>query len=132
MAATNSLSALLSDFGTRVNDMEERLKLMRDRLTILDQTFLKQNQRLVKEVKDINQDISKLRDHIDKIESAVRHVISESQEFAHKEEVAFVEKFIKNWEPMNFATIDDVKEMISKARGKGKISSKDKIIHVED
>ncbi|MEM4703149.1 MAG: hypothetical protein QXP53_01555 [Candidatus Pacearchaeota archaeon] len=119
--SSNALSALLSDFSTRVNDLEERIKLMHDRITILDQTLLKQNQRTIQEIKAIQDEISSLKGKIDKVEEATQHIISESQEFARKEELATFEKFMKMWEPMNFATLDDVKEMInrSKIRKKG-------------
>lgn len=126
----NVIAALLSDFNTRVNDLEERIKLMHDRITILDQTLLKQNQRIMQEIKILNEEISKLKDKIDSLEEAVNHIISESQEFARKEELVTLEKFMKFWEPMNFATLDDVRKMIEGK--KVKKESKDKIIEVED
>jgi len=129
----NAISALLSDFSTRVNDLEERIKLMRDRIVILDQTLLKQNERVLKEIKNVKEDISDLKNKLEKVEEATEHIVSESDEFARKEELLVFDKFLKMWEPMNFATIDDVKEMINEAmRGRKSRDSKEKIIPVEE
>ncbi len=124
----NALSALLSDFTTRVNDLEERIKLVHDRVSILDQTLLRQNDRLIKEVKSMKEDITELKNKIDKFDEVSEHIVSESEEFARKEELAVFEKFMKLWEPMKFATLDDVREMIQSEKKK----SKDRIIPVED
>jgi hypothetical protein len=43
-----------------------------------------------------------------------------------------LDKYMKNWQPMKFATIDDVKKIISDAMKNKKVSSKDKVIPVED
>ncbi len=125
---TNALAAMLSDFTTRVNDLEERIKLVHDRVSILDQTLLRQNDRLIKEVKSMKDDITELKNKIDKFDEVTEHIVSESEEFARKEELAVFEKFMKLWEPMKFATLDDVREMIQSEKRK----SKDKIIPVED
>ncbi|MCS7134275.1 MAG: hypothetical protein NZ889_00225 [Candidatus Pacearchaeota archaeon] len=114
----NSIAALLSDFTIRINDLEERLKIMHERITILDQTLLKQNQKIIQEIKSIKEEISELKGKIDKVEETIDHIISESQEFARKEEILAIERFMKTWEPMNFATIDDVKEMLKEIRKK--------------
>lgn len=127
----NAIAALLNDFSTRANDLEERIKLMHDRVTILDQTLLKQNQRILQELKALGEEISELRNRMDKLEEATQHIISESQEFARKEELATCEKFMKMWEPMNFATLDDVREMLKGKKVKHE-TSKDKIIEVEE
>ncbi|MEM2089550.1 MAG: hypothetical protein QXL88_00435 [Candidatus Pacearchaeota archaeon] len=123
----NTIAALLSDFSTRISDLEERIKLMHDRISILDQTMLKQNQRVMQELKLINEEISVLKEKVDKLEEAVQHIISESQEFARKEELMTIEKFMKMWEPMNFATLDDVRKMIKEMK-----RDKDRIIKVEE
>jgi predicted nucleic acid-binding Zn-ribbon protein len=125
----NALAAMLSDFTTRVNDLEQRIKLVHDRVSILDQTLLRQNDRLIKEIKSMKDDITELKNKVEKFDDVTEHIVSESEEFARKEELAVFEKFMKMWEPMNFATLDDVKEML---QGIERKKSKDKIIPVEE
>lgn len=118
MPDVNAIAALLSDFTTRLNDVEERLKIMHERVTILDQTFLKQNQKVMQEIKTLDEEISEIKEKLEKIEEAIQHIMLESQEFARREELESIEKFIKMWEPMNFATLDDVREMLKKIKKK--------------
>ena len=123
-----AVSALLADFSTRMNDLEENMRLLKERMTILSQTILKQNDRLNKEVTFIKDDVSTLRDDIERLKEAVEHIVSESAELARKEELKVLENYMKMFEPMKYATEDDVKRIVSKMM-KGK---KGEIIEVEE
>ncbi len=123
-----AVSALLSDFSTRMNDLEENMRMLKERLTIVSQTVLKQNERLNKEMILVKDDISSLRNEIDRLKEAVEHIVNESSEMARKEELKVLERYMKMFEPMKFATEDDVKRIVGKMM-KGK---KDGIIEVEE
>lgn len=110
-----AVSALLSDFSTRMNDVEERIRLVKERLLTLSQTILKQNERLNKELIVIKEDMRKMRNEIDRLKDAVERVISESAEFARREELRILGRYMKMFEPLKFATMDDVKRIVKKA-----------------
>lgn len=123
-----AVSALLADFSTRMNDLEENMRLLKERLAVVSQTVLKQNDRLNKEIVVLKDDISGLRNDIDRLKEAVEHIVAESAELARKEELKVLERYMKMFEPLKFATEDDVKRIVSKMmKGKG-----EGIIEVEE
>jgi hypothetical protein len=111
----NAISALLAEFSTRINDMEERQRLLKERVLMLSRTLLKQGDKIGKEFSLIKEDLKLLTDNMDKMKDAINHIVSESSEFARREELKVVEKYMKLWEPLKYARIEDVKEMINKA-----------------
>lgn len=122
-----AISALLSDFSTRLNDIEEKMRLVKEKLLTLGQTFLKQNDRLNKEVVLIKEDISDIKNENDHIKEIVNHIVDETAEFARKDELQVLERYMKIFEPLKFATIDDVKRLIKKA-----LKEKKDIIPIEE
>jgi chromosome segregation ATPase len=123
-----AVSALLSDFSTRMNDLEEQNRTIKERLVVISQTLLKQNDKLNKEISALKEGMRELRDEIDRLKEAMEHIVSESSEFARREEIKVLERYMKMFEPLKFATEDDVKRIVSKM-----IRDKDKgIIPVEE
>ena len=114
----NAISALLAEFSTRLNDMEERQRLLKERVLMLSRTLLKQGEKSNKEMSLLKEDMKLIIENMDKIKDAIHHIINESSEFARKEELRVVEKYMKLWEPLNYARIEDVKDMINKAMKK--------------
>lgn len=128
----SSLSGVLSGFSTRISDLEERQSMITEKLSLISQTLLKNSERIGKEMQIISDDMSELRNEMDKLKENVQILIEQSGEFARKQELQVVEKYMKIWEPMKFATVDDVRKMLNDAVKNKKASSKDKIIPVEE
>ncbi len=110
-----AVSALLSDFSIRMNDLEERTRLLKDRLLMLSKTVLKNNGRFNKDLILIKDDITEIKNELDRLKDTADHLVTESSEFARRDELRIFERYIKMFEPLKFATIDDVKKLISKA-----------------
>lgn len=111
----NAISALLAEFSTRMNDLEERQNLLKERILMLSRTLLKHGEKTGKEMSLLKDDMKIIMDNMDKMKDAIHHIISESSEFARKEEMQVLEKYMKLWEPLNYARVEDVKDMINKA-----------------
>ncbi len=122
-----AISAFLSDFSTRVNDVEEKMRLIKEKLLTLGQTVLKQNDRLNKETILIKEDIRNIKNENDRLKEVVEHIVGETAEFARKSELQILERYMKIFEPLKFATMEDVKRLINKA-----LKEKKYIIPVED
>jgi len=122
------VAALLSDFSTRINDLEERNRMIKERVDVISQTLLKQGDKLNKEITALREELRTVRDDIDRIKEAVEHIVNESSEFARREELKVFERYIKMFEPLKYATEDDVKRIVAKMMK----NKDDKIIEVEE
>ena len=128
----SALSAMLSDINTRINDLEEKQNITTEKLSVLSQTLLNTAQRINKDNQIINEDLAAMKQALQKMRDTTNMMIEQSADFVRRQEVQMIEKYMKNWQPMKFATLEDVKKIVSEAIKNKKVSSKDKIINVED
>jgi vacuolar-type H+-ATPase subunit I/STV1 len=128
----NALSAMLSDINTRINDLEEKQNITTEKISMLSQTLLNTAQRLNKDSKLVNEDLTAMKQALQKMRDTTNMMIEQSGDFVRRQEVQMLDKYMKNWQPMKFATIEDVKKMISDAIKNKHVSSKDRIIKVEE
>jgi len=105
----------LTDLNTKFKDLEERHNLLKEKVLLLGQSFLKQQEHLNKEISVLKDELKESKLDIDRTKEAVQHIIRESSDFARKEELKTLERFMKIWEPLRFVKEEEVKRMISEA-----------------
>jgi len=110
-----TLSSILADFSTRMNDLEEKNRLLRERLMLVSQTVLKQSERVNKEIVLIKEDIRTLQNDFDRLKEVVDHIVRDSSDFARRDELKVLERYMKMFEPLKFTTTEEVKKLIKKA-----------------
>ncbi|MCL6500587.1 MAG: hypothetical protein K6T16_00950 [Candidatus Pacearchaeota archaeon] len=110
-----AVSALLAEFGTRINDMEEKIRGVYERLAAISQTLLKQGDRTNKEISVLRDEIRTLKNENDRLKEIGEHIMHESAEFARREELKVMERYMKLFEPLKFATLEDVRRIVNKA-----------------
>ena len=108
----------------RVRILESRYGLMRDRLFLINQNMINEYRRLTKEIKLINDDMKEIKHDINEIKNILRNVVNEMQNFATKDNVKMIEKYVTLWNPLNFVTENDVLRIIKERGGKHTIKEK--------
>lgn len=111
----NEVAALLSEFNTKISDLESRHELLRERTLGLGNSFIKTRDDLRKEINSLKDDIRNIKDAIEKIQENLRHILVEMENFTRREELQIFEKYMRLWEPLKFARVDEVKTMIDEA-----------------
>jgi len=109
---TNSIAGILTDINTKINDLDERNNIIKEKITLINQTFLKQNDRSNREFVSVKEELSNLRLEIDRLKEGVQHIISESLNFARKEELKTLEHYAKIFEPLKFVKNEEVRQII--------------------
>ena len=113
--AASSIAALLTDFSTKIKDLEERHNLLKEKVMLISQSFLKEEDRISKEFAIMKSDLRDIRLDMERLKEGIQHIIAESADFAREEELATVEKYMKIWEPLKFVKEEEVKRMIDEA-----------------
>jgi len=108
----NTIAALLNDFSTKIRDLEERHNLLKEKVLLLGQSFLKDGDRVNKELALMKSDIRDVKTEMERIKDGIQHIMAETADFARKEELALVEKYMKIWEPLKFVKEDDVERIV--------------------
>ena len=107
------ISALLNEFNTKIRDIEERHDMLKERLLLLSQSFLRHEERITKEFALMRDEFKESRLDLDRMKENLQSVIRDSAEFARRDELMVLEKYMKIWEPLKFVKEDDVKKMIN-------------------
>jgi len=111
----NEISGMLSEFNTKIVDLEGRYELLKERMLVSNESFIKTRDNLSKDIRVIKDDIREIRSDIDRIKEMVQHVIGDTAGFARKEELRILERYMKLWEPLKFVKAEEVKRMIDDA-----------------
>lgn len=108
----DSINSLLSEFGTRLNEIEEKQRLIKDRMLLIGENlistkedYLKQNFEIKKQLKQISLENKSLK-------QLVTRIINEMPNFAKRAELEILERQMKMFQPLEFARIKDVEEMV--------------------
>ncbi len=109
---TYSPEDILLDITSRVRGLEGKYNLLRDRVLIINNNMVEEYKKIITETKIINGDIKEIKSDIFKLKESIRHLIKETEIFARKDDVQFLEKYINLWNPMKFVTEEDVLKII--------------------
>lgn len=120
MAEVNAVSALLSDFASRVKALEERFNLSRERILLLTRNFVNRERELQKDMNLIQDENKDLRMDLKRLNGRIDGLLSQHEDFARKEELAVIEKYFKLFEPIKFVTSDEIEERVEKILSKKK------------
>ena len=105
---------LLSDFNTRLKDIDERNKLIRERVLLLGKNLISLRQENEDEIKIIRQENAQIKQDLDKLKKISNSLLTEFNKFVKREELALVERMLKDFQPLEFMRKQDVEELIEK------------------
>lgn len=134
----NQINLLLSDFNTRLRDIEDRNRVVKERVLLLGQNLISSRDEMAAEIEQLKKDNAQVKRDMEKVKNLVDNLVSETNKFVRKEEVILIEKMLKDFQPLEFARMKDVGEMIEqkfneKKAGKQTIKSEktDKVDETE-
>lgn len=103
---------LLSDFNTRLKDTDERNKLIRERVLLLGKNLISSRQENEDELKILKQENIQIKQDIEKLKKTSNSLLTEFNKFVKQEELALVERMLKDFQPLEFMRKKDVEELI--------------------
>jgi len=117
------ISSIISEFGIRMNEIEEKQRLLKDRVLLIGNNLVGAKEEYDKQFLDVKKQIKNLEQEIKTIKQLNERIINEIGNFARKSELEIVKRQFKIFEPLEFARIKDVKQIIkdelSKSKQKG-------------
>jgi hypothetical protein len=102
----------VSNVTRRVRIIEESLGNLRKKTGIDEENNLAEIKKIHTSVKSLFAQIDELKKEQEDFKSQMRKMISEFQTVAKKDEVEVLKRYIKIWEPVQFATVNQVSHMI--------------------
>ncbi|MCR4327347.1 MAG: hypothetical protein NUV46_02080 [Nanoarchaeota archaeon] len=96
-------------------DLEERQKIIKDRLILIGQNLVDFKEKYEEEFLGLKKDVEILKNNVEKIKDFVETISSEFQKFAKKDDLEILKKQAKMFQPLEFATKEDLEKL--KSRG---------------
>ena len=111
---------LLSDFNTRLRDLDERNKLIRERVLLLGKNLISSRQELEDRLMEIKKENQEIKNDLSKLKTISNGLLTEFNKFVKKDEMVLVERMLKDFQPLEFLRKKDVEELIEEKLSKKK------------
>ena len=116
----DQIQFLLADFNTRLRDIDERNRLIRERVLLLGKNLISTRQDSEDELKEIKKENLEIKKDLANIKRVSNNLLSEFNKFIKRDEIAIIERMLKDFQPLEFMRKKDVEELIE-----SKLSSKE-------
>ncbi len=110
----NPVTELLSEFNTKLREIEEKQKLIKDRVLLIGENLVDIREDTLDEIAELKRKTEGVEEEIKSIRTTLQRIIDLSNDFARKSELAILEKQIDLFSPLEFARIQDVERIIEK------------------
>lgn len=118
--AQDPINALLSEFGTRLNEIEEKQRLIKDRILLIGENLISTKEDFLKQESETKKQLKQITSEIDSLKQLMTRVINEIPNFARKNELEILERQTKMFQPLEFARIQDVEKIVQDELRKSK------------
>ena len=107
------INSLLGEFSTRLNEIEEKQRLIKDRILLIGENLISTKEDSLKQDFEIRT-----------LKQLMTRVVNELPNLARKSELEILENQAKIFQPLEFARIKDVQDIVRKEVNKRKIVKK--------
>ena len=104
--------------GLRIRDIEENQKLMKERMLLIGKNFIETQEKSKEDFLEIKKQIEVLKSDMERIKNIISSLSGEVSKSARKEDIAILSRQYKMFEPLKFARIQDVEEIIDEKLNK--------------
>lgn len=106
------ITPLLSEFNTKLRDIEEKQRLLKDRILLIGENLIQAREETDKEIAELKIKTEGMRLDLDRIRETMQRLADELESKARKTETEILRKQFKMFQPLNFARIEDVERML--------------------
>lgn len=100
MPQEDPATALLSDFNTRLREIEERQRLVKDRVLLIGENLIQGREEQTTEIAELKTKTLNLEKELERIKDTISSLIEEMQNFSRKAELEILQRQFKMFEPL--------------------------------
>ena len=122
-----SISTLLGEFATRLNEIEEKQRLVKDRILLVGENLVSTKEEYDKQILEFKRQINEMSSEIKSMKQLNKRIINELENFARKTEFEILNRQMRIFQPLEFARMKDVREIVREEILKSEKNIKTKI-----
>ena len=108
----DSTSALLTEFATRLNEIEEKQRLIKDRVLLIGENLISTKEELDKDTTEFRIQIKQMDFELKSSKKLIERMVNELENFARKSELEILDRQLKMFKPLRPVRIEDVKRIV--------------------
>jgi len=89
---TTAVTSLLSDFNTKLRDIEEKQKLIKERVLLIGENLVSGREETIKEIAELKVRTENLEKEMQRIKDTLSSLIEEIQNIARKSEIEILHR----------------------------------------
>lgn len=101
-----------SDFSNRLKLIENRISVLRNHLNIIDTSLIEKHKATISELRTVEGNVRNLRADVDEIKNLAERLIKRLEDFASKEEVKVLERYVELWQPLKYVTHSEIEAIV--------------------
>lgn len=111
-AEQDPVNFILSEFGTKINEIEEKQRLIKDRILLIGENLISVKEEFEKQDSEFKKQLKDIEAEIKSIKQVNRRVIDEISNFARKNEVEILNRQMKMFQPLELDRVEDIKKIV--------------------
>lgn len=115
------ISSEFNRLNSRLRLIEDTVENLRSKLQLTSENMLSNDKDIRGDIKVVTSDTDELKMELSDIKERIREMISAIKDYAKKEDVLTLKKYIDLWQPLNFVTRDEVEKLIKEIIGERKV-----------
>jgi len=113
-------SYILNEVINRLRALESKYNLLAEKTLMINKNMLDEYKTLARHIKIMESDTRELKLDINKIKEVIKDIAKENENYARKESVKVLEKYINLIDPLKFVTEDDVRRIAKEVAKSGR------------
>ena len=107
---------LLSEFNTKLRDIEEKQKLLKDRVLLIGENLIELREEADRRLTELKIQSEQTKQDILKIKDVLQRMGEEIENRARRNEIEILKKQAKMFQPLELARLEDVKRIIQESQ----------------
>ncbi|HLD37129.1 MAG TPA: hypothetical protein VJA86_00895, partial [Candidatus Nanoarchaeia archaeon] len=104
-------------------DIEEKQRMLKDRVLLIGRNLIEMKESADDSIISLKKDVELFKQEMARLKGTISRISEEFDSFARKSEIEMLQRQIKMFEPLRYARIEDVENMIKEALEKEKPKS---------
>ncbi len=108
-------SQILTELVNRIRVLESKQSLFNERLLLVNQNMIEEFKTFMNEIKTVRTDVAEINKDLKNIKNIIKHLSEEAGDFARKDKIMVLEKYINLWNPLKFVTREEAERLVNES-----------------
>lgn len=108
----NPVNSILSEFSTRLNEIEEKQRLLKDRILLVGENLVSTKESYEKNSLETKNLLKQLEFDIKTLKQLTKRITEAMDDFARKSDLEILARQAKIFQPLEFARISDIQRIV--------------------